>query len=287
MMGRGLFLPLRTAVAAWAGGVATSAGGVSGGLFRRWRGSRTGLGSGCRFGLRSRDRGLRRGGFGLTGFPFIAMGRGRTERFRRAHRALRAYLARRSAAPHAATPPRRGRHRDRRGPSADSDDCPQPAGESARPKRFSLPHRTRGFAGQRRRRQQRPARLGEDRHQRQSRRRGQAEKSEAGAAHPLRQARAGQTGKPHGIEELAVETGAHHYPIGFRRAAQSDCARFLNFQFDHPSTRIEPLFTSITTSPSSSVRKTGIWCRARTASVPGVGCPYGLSAPTEITASFG
>lgn len=48
---------------------------------------------------------------------------------------------------------------------------------------------------------------------------------------------------------------------------------FLDFRFGYLSTRIESPSTSMTTSPSSSVRHVGTPCPARVTRVPGVGCP--------------
>jgi hypothetical protein len=63
-----------------------------------------------------------------------------------------------------------------------------------------------GIAGQRCRRQERKADLGEDRHEGESGGRGQAHEGKDGAAHPFRQASAGKAQSA----KLAVEAGSHH-----------------------------------------------------------------------------
>ena len=47
--------------------------------------------------------------------------------------------------------------------------------------------------------------------------------------------------------------------IGRAAEPKSDWIDFLKYRFGYPSTRKEPPLTSITTSPSSSVRKVGTW----------------------------
>ncbi len=73
-----------------------------------------------------------------------------------------------------------------------------------------LPNRTQGFARQRRRREQRAPRLGEDRDERQQRRRGQAEEDEGGRAHPVKEAPA-KAGTPKRGGKLLWKSSMHHF----------------------------------------------------------------------------
>lgn len=61
--------------------------------------------------------------------------------------------------------------------------------------------------------------------------------------------------------------------IGSQRPSRSDWIDFLKYRFGYPSTRNEPSPTSMTTFPSSSVRRVGTACLARVESVPWVGWP--------------